>query len=91
MIQDHQQFEAALTQAERHLDAPPNESSLEHAHFMTLLKDLAAYRPTVLDATSGGQDSDLDRLGARLKAFEARVIPHYGPHWHSLIGGDFGH
>ena len=91
MIRDNQQFEAALDRAERHLAEPPAASSPRHDELMALLKDIAAYRPAIAIQRKVTGDDRLRRLGQRLDAFEERVLPHYGPHWQSMVGGDFRH
>lgn len=91
MIQDHKHFEAALDAAERHLDDPPAASSARHDELMALLREIAAYRPLIVDRPEAAEDDKLRRLGQRLDAFETRVLPQYGPHWQSMVGGDFSH
>lgn len=92
MIQTPAQFEAAMETATALLDQHPPEDSPSHAKLMALLKEIADYRPRVrapLAAASALAD-ERERLARRLDAFEARVTPHYGPHWSAMIGGDAG-
>jgi hypothetical protein len=87
MIHSHEQFELKLDEATRLLDTPPLEGTPGHEKLLGLMHEIAAYRPAVLvDAPKAV--SETDRLAQRLDAFEARLTPHFGPHWHAMIGGD---
>ena len=87
MIRSHAQFEFKLDEATRLLDEPPQEGAPEHEHLLDLMQQIAAYRPSVLvDAPKAVPETD--RLARRLDAFEARLTPPFGPHWHKMIGGD---
>ena len=88
MIKDDTQFEAALDAATRRLARPPADGSPEHDRFINLLRDIAAWRPTVQAGVTGGVDDKRARLASKLDAFETQIAPHYGPHWRSMIGGD---
>jgi hypothetical protein len=90
MITGETEFEAALAQAEDLLlQSPPGEGSPEHARLMDLLKDLARYRPNIFTPAEPEIAEERKRLAKRLDAFEARMKPHYGPHWATLLGGNF--
>ena len=87
MIRSHAQFELKLEEATRLLDEPPQEGTPAHAQLLDLMREIAAYRPAVLvDAPKAVPETD--RLARRLDAFEARLPPPFGPHWHTMIGGD---
>jgi hypothetical protein len=88
MIDDDPQFEAALNEAGGFLRQPPAQGSPEHRRLMALLQDIAVYRPRLMAPASGLVSEQRARLVRHLDEFEARVTPHYGPHWSALIGGD---
>ena len=87
MIRSHAQFEFKLDEATRLLDAPPAEGTPEHEHLLDLMREIAAYRPTVRVASPKAVP-EAERLARRLDAFEARLTPPFGPHWHAMLGGD---
>ena len=87
MIRDHTEFEAALSEGVQLLDDAPPEGTSGHARLLVLMKEIAAYRPTV-QADVQKDVSEAVRLSQRLDAFQARLPPHYSTHWHSMIGGD---
>jgi hypothetical protein len=89
MITGETEFEAALKEADGLLHPPPAEGSPEHARFMDLLKDIAAYRPNIFTPAEPAINEERARLAKHLDAFEARMKPHYGPHWETLLGGNF--
>ena len=89
MITGEAEFEAALQEADALLDRRPAEGGPEHARLLDLLKDLARWRPNVFIPAEPAIAAERTRLAKRLDAFEARVKPHYGPHWESLLGGNF--
>jgi hypothetical protein len=78
-----------LKEADHLLERPPSEGSAEHARLMTLLREIASYRPDIYSAAEGSVSAERARLARHLTDFEERVMPHYGPHWATLIGGDF--
>lgn len=89
MITGEAEFEAALHEAESLLQPPPAEGSPEHARFMDLLKDLARYHPNIFTPAEPAIAEERARLAKHLDAFEARMKPHYGSHWDTLLGGNF--
>jgi hypothetical protein len=89
MITGEAEFEAALREADGLLHTPPGEGTPEHARLMELLKDLASWRPNLGYPAEPAIAAERARLAKHLDAFEARVKPHYGPHWESLLGGNF--
>ena len=89
MITGEAEFEAALQEADRLLDQRPAEGTPEHARLLDLLKDLARWRPNVFTPAEPAIAAERTRLAKHLDAFEAKVKPHYGPHWESLLGGNF--
>jgi hypothetical protein len=89
MITGEAEFETALREADGLLHTPPAEGTPEHARLMELLKDLAGWKPNLTHAAEPAIAAERARLAKHLDAFEARVTPHYGPHWQSLLGGNF--
>jgi len=89
MITGEAEFEAALKEADALLDRRPAEDTPEHARLLELLKDLARWRPNVFTPAEPAIAAERARLAKHLDAFEAKVKPHYGPHWDSLLGGNF--
>lgn len=92
MIQTPEQFEAAMETATALLDQHPAEGTPAYGKLMALLKEIADYRPQVRSpaAAAPALAEERQRLAGRLDAFEARVTPHYGPHWSAMIGGNAG-
>jgi hypothetical protein len=88
MIIDHDQFEAALDEASGILETPPTEGTPAHERLFELMRDIAAYRPAILGNAPKASPSEAERLSKRLDAFGAQLKPHFGPHWHSMLGGD---
>jgi antitoxin component HigA of HigAB toxin-antitoxin module len=88
MILNHDQFDAALDEASRILDAPPAEGTPTYLRLVGLMQDIAAYRPAILVGSPKIAPDEAERLSKRLDAFEDQLNPHFGPHWHSMIGGD---
>jgi hypothetical protein len=87
MIRSHEDFDTTLEEATRLLSAAPADGTPEHARLLSLMRDIAAYRPAVvLDAAE--PESEAERLSKRLDTFESRLPPHFSSHWHSMIGGD---
>ena len=89
MITGEAEFGAALQEADALLDERPAEGTPEYARLLELLKDLARWRPNVFTPAEPAIADERARLAKHLDAFEAKVKPHYGPHWDSLIGGNF--
>ena len=89
MITGEAEFEAALQEADSLLHTAPAEGTPEHERLMALLKDIAAWRPNLGHPAEPAIAAERARLSKHLDAFEARVTPHYGPHWQSLLGGNF--
>lgn len=87
MIRTHEQFEAALEEGARLLDAAPPEGTPDHRRLLALMQDIAAYRPA-MRPTPPDKDPTAERLNARLRAFETQLAPELTPHWYSLIGAD---
>ncbi len=87
MIHSRELFESAIDEATRLLDALPAEGTPSYQRLMDLMREIAAYRPEVL-IQSPADRPETKRLTHRLNAFEARVTPHFGPHWHAMVGGD---
>jgi hypothetical protein len=87
MIRSHTQFELKLDEATRLLDIPLVEGTPGHEKLMSLMREIAAYRPAVL-VEAPKAVPETERLARRLDAFEASLAPHYAPHWHAMIGGD---
>lgn len=87
MIHSHEQFESTLDEATRLLDAAPAEGTPDHERLLRLMQEIAAYRPAVL-VQAPREVPETERLSRRLDAFESRLAPHLGPHWHAMIGGD---
>ncbi len=87
MIRDHAQFELKLDEATRLLDNPPAEGTPGHEKLLSLMREIAAYRPAVL-VDEPKAIPETERLTQRLNAFAASLAPHYGSHWHAMIGGD---
>lgn len=88
MIDTSRQFEAALDEAAALLGPLQSRGTRAHEALLAKLRDIAAYRATVLNPASAFEPAQRARLEERLEAFEAQVVPHYGPHWHAMIGGD---
>jgi hypothetical protein len=84
---DEHRFDAELEEASILLSDHPREGTPGHDRLMILLAEIASYRPKLRESPDE-QTSERARLAKRLDAFEDRVIPHYGPHWASMIGGD---
>lgn len=89
MITGEAEFDAALQEAEGLLHPLPAEGTPEHARLMELLTDLARWRPNLTTPAEPEIAAERARLAKHLDAFEARMTPHYGPHWQSLLGGNF--
>ena len=89
MVWNEEEFDAILREADALLDHPPAEGTAEHDRLMALLKDIASYRPNIFKPAADPIAAERARLAKHLDSFEARVTPHYGPHWRSLTGGDF--
>jgi antitoxin component HigA of HigAB toxin-antitoxin module len=89
MITGEAEFEAALQEADALLDERPEDGTAEYARLMELLKDLARWRPNVFTPAEPAIADERARLAKHLDTFEAKVKPHYGPHWDSLVGGNF--
>jgi hypothetical protein len=89
MITGEAEFEAALHEADGLLHPRPAEGTPEHARLMELLKDLARWRPNLAAPAEPSIAAERARLAKHLDAFEARMTPHYGPHWQTLLGGNF--
>ena len=89
MIKTPEQFEIALETATALLEQGPEEDTPAHGKLMALLQDIAAYRPHIRTPTAPADPlaGERERLGRRLEDFEARVTPHYGPHWSAMVGG----
>jgi hypothetical protein len=66
---------------------PEAEGTPGHEKLMSLMREIAAYRPAVL-VEAPKAVPETERLARRLDAFEASLAPHYAPHWHAMIGGD---
>lgn len=88
MIRSHEDFERALAEGLQLLDAAPPDGTPAHARLLALMKDIAAYRPTI-QVNAQKAIPEAERLSQRLDAFETRLAPHFTTHWHSMIGGDF--
>jgi len=88
MIKDEQQFEAALAEACGWLREPAGEAEAEQERFLTLLHQIARYRPNIFAPANGVEATQRDRLLRHLEEFEARVTRRYGRHWSALVGGD---
>jgi hypothetical protein len=88
MILNHEQFETALDEASRILEAPPAEGTPSYNRLLALMHDIAAYCPAIQVSSPKFEPSEAERLSKRLDAFEAQIRPHFGPHWHAMIGGD---
>jgi hypothetical protein len=52
---------------------------------MRLLKQIAGYRPVVLEAAKDPTSDDRSHLADELKAFEAKMPHRYSSHWHTLV------
>jgi hypothetical protein len=89
VVWNEAEFDAVLREADALLDTPPTEGTPEYERLITLLGDIASYRPNIFKPAEPPVDAERARLAKHLESFEARVKPHYGPHWSSLIGGDF--
>jgi hypothetical protein len=89
MVWNEEEFDAALREADAMLDNPPVEGSPAYERLITLLADIASYRPNIFKPAEPPLSEERARLAKHLESFEARVKPHYGPHWSSLVGGDF--
>ena len=88
MIRSHEDFGVALEEATRLLDAPPAEGTPAHARVLGLMRDIAAYRPSVIPDIAKAE-TESEQLAKRLDEFESRLAPPFSSHWHSMIGGDF--
>ncbi len=86
MIRDHAQFEAALDEATGLLAGPHSDGSPAHEHMLSLMQDIAAYRPSV--TLKAAEDEEAGRLSSRLNAFQASLPHPFNRHWESMIGGD---
>lgn len=87
MIGSHDEFEATLEEASRLLELSPRDGTPEHERLLRLMQEIASYRPTV-DPALAKENSESARLSRRLDEFEARLKPHFTPHWHAMLGGD---
>jgi hypothetical protein len=85
MIHTDEQFQDALEQATVQMARPPADGSVGHQRLMGLLKQIAGYRPTILEAAKDPSSDDRSHLAADLKAFEATMPHHYSDHWHTLV------
>jgi antitoxin component HigA of HigAB toxin-antitoxin module len=89
MIRTPEQFQAALEEGTRLLNASPPEGTPDHQRLLTLMQDIAAYRPAVRWAPAD-ENPAAERLSRQLGAFEKRLVPPLASHWRSMIGGDVG-
>jgi hypothetical protein len=79
---DPKALQAVLDEANDQLDQPPlEEGTAEHKHFLGLLDTIAQSRSDIL----AGSSAEEQALAKHLKAFEARMPPHYQTHWHTLV------
>lgn len=86
MVWSEAEFEAALKEADALLEVPPANGTPEHDRLLALMNDLASYRHNLFKPAEPPLTKERARLAAHLKDFEARVTPHYGPHWQALTG-----
>lgn len=69
---------------------PPAEGTPSYERLLRLMREIAPYRPAVLVQLHDRRKTCPKHSAClrRLEAFEARLAPHLGPHWHAMIGGD---
>lgn len=87
MIRSHDEFEAALEEAARLLDASPADGAADHDRLLSLMREIARYRPTIQFAPAE-ETSGSERLSRRLDDFESRLTPSFTSHWQAMVGGD---
>jgi hypothetical protein len=85
MIHNDEQFQDALETATVQMADPPSEGTVDHRQLMDLLKQIAGYRPAIIQAAKDPSSDDRSHLADELKTFEAQMPHHYSDHWHTLV------